>query len=287
MRKYERICEKCGKKLIYSSYSAYWLAEKNASLCKSCSIKNVAKRKCDASKLLDETPESYYWIGFLLADGNFRDGRINFTLSIRDKEQLIKFAKFINYQGKIRETSIYATISSMHKEIVNKLCETFDIKENKTYNPPFTILNHNEKLLKYLFIGFIDGDGNIERQYKRKDCFIRIKVHKSWEKILKEFCSIIGYDTKHVRVNKQKYCELYISNSSIVNDLKKESNKIPVLKRKWSKIDENFKSKKVKAIETKNKVIKMLNEGIRKCDIAKQLSISNSLVTKISKCYEK
>lgn len=172
--------------------------------------------------------------------------------------------------------------------IINELCKKFDLNEDKTYNPPETILNHNEKLLIYLIIGFIDGDGNISKQYKRRDCFIRIKLHKSWEKILKEFCEIIHYNNEHVKINKNGYCELYISDSKIVTNLKKKANDISVLKRKWEKIDENYISRYIKSKILKNDVIKMLSKGFRNKDISKALKVSPSVISKIKKeTYEK
>lgn len=286
MKEYKRVCKECGKELLYNSYSSFWLAEKNDALCRCCARKKVARRKCDLSVLLEETPETYYWVGFLLADGHFDKGRINFTLAKKDKKQVIKFAKFIGWKGSVKETEIYASVSPMHKDVVNKLCEKFDISGNKTYNPPRTILIHNKELLKYLLIGFIDGDGNIEKQYKRKDCFIRIKTHLSWKNILEEFCKLLGYSINHVKVNKQGYCELYISDSSIITELKKYSKYIPVLERKWNKVDENFVSKLIKSKENKEKILKLLEQGVKKIEISKQLSVSPSLVTKISKEYE-
>ena len=288
MEIYKRTCKECGKELIYKSYPAFWLAEKNNALCRSCAKKKVVKKKCDLSVLLEETPEAYYWIGFLIADGHFSNGRISFRLSNRDKEQIIKFAKFIKWTGKIKETKNYVGVNPMDKDIVNKLCEKFDLKEKKTYYPPETILNHNRELVKYLFIGFIDGDGNISKQYKRQDSFIRIKTHKSWEKILKEFCELINYDNAHVRINKDGYCELYISNSKVVTELKKITNNIPVLKRKWEKIDENYVSRNVKSKIIRNYIVEMLNKGYKNKDISKTLKISNSLVSKIKKeIYER
>lgn len=31
-------------------------------------------------RLLEDTPEAFYWIGFLLADGSFSNGRIRFAI---------------------------------------------------------------------------------------------------------------------------------------------------------------------------------------------------------------
>lgn len=286
MEKYKRICRICGKELEYGSYSAYWLAEKNNAICINCASRARAKRKCDLSKLLEETPEAYYWVGFLLADGHFENGRVKFHLALKDSDQVKKFANFIKWSGNFDDRGeLGIGVAAKHTEVVEELCKKFDIKQNKTYNPPKTILNHDKELLKYLLIGFIDGDGNIETQRKRKDCFIRIKVHKSWDRILKEFCELVGYDTKHVRLNKQDYCELYFSDSKIITELKKKSNILPVLERKWQKIDENYVSRYTTSKILREKVIQMLNKNMRNKDISKELGISPSCVSQINKKY--
>ena len=287
---YKRICRICGKELKYGSYSAYWLAEKNSSICRNCASRNKATRKCDLSPLLNETPEAYYWIGFLLADGSFIDGRIKFHLKLGDSSQVEKFAKFINWVGNFDDRGeLGIGVAAKHTSIVNALVKKFDIKEKKTYNPPETILNHDKNLLKYLIGGFIDGDGNISRQTGRNDSFIRIKLHSSWEKILKEFCEIIGYDKSHVKINNNGYAELVISDSRVISKLKKTlvDGNVPLLERKWSIIDDNFISRYEKSKVTREKVIELLCEGMRNCEISRELLISPSLVTKISKQWIK
>lgn len=286
MKKYKRICRICGKELEYGSYTAYYLAEKCNAVCRNCATRKNAKRKCDLSSLLKETPEAYYWIGFLLADGHFENGRIKFHLASKDSDQVKKFANFIKWTGNFDDRGeLGIGVAAKHTEVVDKLCKKFDISHNKTYIPPKTILNHDKELLKYLLIGFIDGDGNIEKQYNRRDCFIRIKVHKSWKEILKEFCELVGYDTNHVRVNKQDYCELYFSDSNIVTELKKETHIIPVLERKWQKIDENYVSRYTISKILREKVIQMLNKNMKNKDISLELGISPSYVSKINKEY--
>ncbi len=286
MEKYKRICRLCGKELEYGSYAAYWLAEKNSATCKSCASRKNASRKCDLSSLLDETPEAYYWIGFLLADGHFENGRIKFHLALKDSDQVKKFANFIKWSGNFDDRGeLGIGVAAKHTEIVEELCKKFDIKHNKTYNPPKTIMNHDKELLKYLVIGFIDGDGNIEKQYKRNYCFIRIKTHNSWENILKEFCEVVGYDENHVRRNKQGYSELCVSDSTILTELKKKTVNLPVLKRKWDKIDETFVSKYTTSKILKKKIINMLNDGVKNKDICSELKISPSYVSKINKEY--
>ena len=182
-----RICECCGKELTYGSYSAWRLAEKNHAICKSCAGKKRAKRLSDLSILLEDTPETFYWMGFLLADGHFEEKRIIVGLSEHDREHLEKFAKYINYTGKLsvrkREPHNSVYLSAMDSEVVVKLREKFDIKSNKTIEPPKTLKWIPDDLFLCLMAGFIDGDGSIN------ESSIRIKVHSVWFNILSEFCN--------------------------------------------------------------------------------------------------
>lgn len=288
MKTYERTCHICGKKLTYGSYSAFYLAKKNNSCCKSCSGKKNAKRLCDLSSLLDETPQAYYWVGFLMADGHFSNGRVTMCLSEKDLTQVKRFCDFIKWSGLYKPTDKGTIgIAPKHTDVIEKLCEKFDLKHDKTYAPPKTILNHDKELLKYLFIGFIDGDGSITKQHNRNDCMIRIKLHQSWLHVLKEFCELIGYDKEHAKVNKQGYANLYITNSKVVTELKKLTKNILVLDRKWDKIDDSFVSRYLTSATRREKIIKMLNEGVRNKDIAKELNVSESCVSQIKTRYVK
>lgn len=63
-------------------------------------------------KLLENSVEAFYWIGFLLADGSFSNGKIRFA--IKDIEQLYKFGDFICYTGAYSECNGCKRISSMN-----------------------------------------------------------------------------------------------------------------------------------------------------------------------------
>ena len=55
------------------------------------------RKKCNFEKLLEETNEKYYWLGFLLADGSFgKKKELKIGLSNKDKEHLIKLQNFLN-----------------------------------------------------------------------------------------------------------------------------------------------------------------------------------------------
>ena len=255
MYKKTRICECCGKELTYGSYSAWHLAEKNHSICKSCASKKRTKKLNNLSVLLEDTPESYYWIGFLLADGHFSEKRIVVGLGEHDKDHLEKFAKYINYGGKLRivkrepHNGVY--LAAMDTEVVEKLREKFDIKSNKTYNPPKTLSWVPEDLFLCLLAGIIDGDGCITNFHKRKDVFLRIKQHSSWLPILNEIGKFLGKE-KQVKVDRNGYAELLITGYPFIRDLKKRlmAYNLPLLPRKWDKIDLDFKTKYEKKTET-------------------------------------
>ena len=60
---------------------------------------------------------------------------------------------------------------------------------------------------------------------------------------------------------------------------------LPVLKRKWDKIDETFVSRNNTSKILKEKIINMLNKNMKNKDISLELGISPSYVSKINKEY--
>ena len=295
MYKKTRICECCGKELTYGSYSAWHLAEKNHGLCRSCAGRKKAKRLNNLSILLEDTPETYYWIGFLLADGHFDEKRIIVGLAEHDRGHLERFAKYISYEGTIstvkknsyNDVHNAVRLSAMDTEVVTKLREKFDIKSNKTYNPPKTLKWVPEDLFLCLLAGFIDGDGNINNFHNRKDAFIRIKTHSSWLPILKEFGVFLKKENS-VKINKNGYAEMLITGYPLIRNLKEKllSCNLPILSRKWGKIDLNLKTRYETKTENYAKIEKLLQQGIKQMEIAKIVVVSNSVVTKVKKLLQ-
>ena len=287
-----RICECCGKELTYGSYSAWHLAEKNHGLCRSCAGRKKAKRLNNLSILLEDTPETYYWIGFLLADGHFDEKRIVVGLAEHDRGHLERFAKYISYEGTIStvKKNLYNAVhnavrlSAMDTEVVGKLCEKFDIKSNKTYNPPKTLSWIPEDLFLCLMAGLIDGDGSILNFRGRKDAFIRIKQEKSWLPILKEFAKYFKEEDR-VKINKQGYAEVEITGFPKIRELKKKllEYNLPLMDRKWDKIDIGFQTKYEKKEKAYRKIKELLAQKIKQTEIAKMVGVSESTVTKVKK----
>ena len=85
-------------------------------------------------RLLEETPEAYYWMGFLMADGFFRyypeTSQYGLMFSITDKYSILKFSKFINkkyftYNKDICKNGKIYTISINDKIATFKIMKKF------------------------------------------------------------------------------------------------------------------------------------------------------------------
>ena len=284
---YTRICSKCGKIIEYKSYTAWHNANKANSECRSCSAKARTKRVANLAVLLEDNLESYYWVGFLLADGSFNEGKLTISLKKDDSEHLKKFGNFIKYTGTYGTSKVCETITCKDLDVVSELCKKFDIQKTKTYNPPTTILKFSQEQNLAILAGFIDGDGCIRHQTNRDDFYLSIKCHNSWEHILKEFNSLIC-ENNFTKINNQGYAVLTITNTKYLQNLKEKitSLNIPIMSRNWDIIDMNFVSKYTKADELRNKIIELHKQGYRNIDISNLCSTSKANVSKILKNYK-
>ena len=204
--------------------------------------------QCDV--LLENTILSYYWIGFILADGHIENKRrLAVTLAASDKKYLAKLAKFLECGLSFGSTKkyYYCSLACQDKYVIPKLAEKFDIHSNKTENPPnLNTIPQDDDLLLAVFCGFIDGDGCIRYQTGRKDCSIRFHLHSSWLsyfiQIWKRLNKIYNVSISPPKIQNDGYLGWSICNRKVVNELKKFtiSNKLPTLQRKWLKINLNL-----------------------------------------------
>jgi hypothetical protein len=239
----------------------------------------------DLSVLLKNEPESLYWVGFLLADGSVdKLKRLKLTLSIKDKDHLLKFKDFCKIET-YHFDKIKIGVQAQDKSIIGKFCEKYDFKPNKTCNPSSYIPLKEDLFLSFL-IGFIDGDGCINRQSGgRRDCVIRIKVHNSWLDYLnilgREFARIVKQEPIKAKINSKGYAILTFYDSVALKFLKRKAIELnlPILKRKWDRIDLDYISKKEKTEINKREMKKFFKKGYSNKDIADKIGLSENWIS--------
>lgn len=110
------------------------------------------------------TAENCYWAGFILADGCIRSDRdaVEIHLQECDKEHLLKFAKAINFTGKLiydKYSKAYS-ISIAGKWFPEALKRNFGITSKKSLKSKFP-KQVPVKYWNHLIRGIFDGDGSI------------------------------------------------------------------------------------------------------------------------------
>jgi len=240
-------------------------------------------------KLLGDTPETYYWVGFIMADGHFSENRLKIGLSSKDSEHLYKLWEYLGCHNVFYKDNTKCEFSIMDSKTVPLIKKKFDINQRKSYEPPKTI-NWIPSHLKYAFIiGFIDGDGSIVKQSGRDDALLRIKLHSSWLGILLEISQFISEDSnvKLVKptINKQGYANLNLANNVVLKKLKNytiEYN-LPVLERKWVMIDENHTNKNEISKWRVEQVSEMMKMGMSNKEIREKLNLKKSTLSLLQK----
>lgn len=251
---------------------------------KKCNLENLLKNECD----------SYYWAGFILADGSIsKKGELSIATSIKDVEHLKKLQKFLNIETITYSTTTngykYAIIRGMDTKIIRKFCKKFNTGPNKTYFPTNVDWIKNDNYMLSLIAGFIDGDGCIDNQASRNDFKLRIKCHYSWLSVLKKFISFI-YKNERFKYAEPKiinsgYAHLSITNTVVLKNLKRKILllKIPIMERKWNIINLEYVGRNEKSNILKNEVLEMLKNGKKNKEICQKLNIKPSTVSNIKK----
>lgn len=214
------------------------------------SKERIAKNKGNEGLtiLLNDSLQSVYWMGFLLADGHIADSRIQIELSQKDSEHLKEFAKYVKTSNwyereRILNSKIYYQ-NSVHVNniaVVSKLINKYDINSNKTKNPPeINKYDLTSDQFIALFIGFVDGDGNLRKQ---RNCEkLRIECCASWynnllffENLLYNYFTLPKKVEQLTKVSARGSAVLEISNPTLIRMLKRfiTHNRLYAMKRKW------------------------------------------------------
>lgn len=216
-------------------------------------------KRNDPSGLLEQTPEAYYWIGFLLADGNFTERRITLAVANKDIEHLLKFRMFVRSNNLVRTvTHNYQRLCISSVNHVKTLRKRFGIHNDKTHNPPNIQDITNPDLMFALVVGFIDGDGSISKRKRCNSYNLSVVGHPSWVpnfNIMKKFlASYTGEkDTSQpayvakVRttlpqdkgtIREFETGHFYICNQAMIRAIKTKADelKLPYLQRKLGQV---------------------------------------------------
>lgn len=219
-------------------------------------MSNACKNK--ASILLDGSLTSEYWNGFILSDGCvFKNRLISIILHERELEHLKKLSNYVGSKISIKSKRIDTfckdqkiQLSLSDTKNIPKLSLRYDIQPRKTYCGPryenLFKLNLNKEQFLSLFIGFIDGDGNIcVDKHKHNFHFIKVENHSSWIEFhkflldkLDEF-GVYKRNYNYPKINKYGYSYFKIYTEStivqLINHIK--LNNLPHLERKWNSVN--------------------------------------------------
>lgn len=242
---------------------------------------------CNHNFFSYDNEQSFYWSGFIAADGNVYKKRLSVTLNSQDHQHLIKLKENIQFTGPVKNGSkpekrqnfikneyFYSRIRITSSQLIKDLLK-FNIVENKSkiYKFPVNLLNNEN--VKHFIRGLIDGDGGIYFNKKPKVFFCgtencvttiffflkeKLQLESGFIKKYKhsDNLSYLSFE-KNNDVN--KILHYLYDNSTIFLDRKKQvADKI--LSRPSKKIDSNKIEELYKKYKDVNKVAEDMNISV-------------------------
>lgn len=233
----------------------------------------------NVSNLINETNESYYWLGFIMADGHFSlNNQIQINLSIKDLNHLNRFAEFIEYGNELKKPSIKICRNKINEWLKDK----FNINNNKTYYPCDISKLDGDKLFSFI-VGFIDGDGSIN-----KKGYLVIKCHKSWLDNLNLMISYItNGDYNKGKINNEGLALIAITKIEQMKMIKLKclNLKLPILMRKWGRVSATKYSKQERSNMNYKMCEDLFKNGLSVGEIVSITKLSRAQVYKLKKIY--
>lgn len=200
-------------------------------------------RRGDLSILLNNSILSSYWLGLFASDGCItEDCTFKIDLQLKDKEYLEKLSLYLNTS--IKEYPKYNSSKpggtgicrvKIRDKIYGKNIKNIFYKNGlKTYNSiNIDFLQNTENFLSFL-IGYIDGDGSINKQGR-----IVIDGHSNMEVLFIDIINKLKKIDDSFNLSLTKYQQMIRINfntkcSEYLNTFRKQQN-LPILKRKWER----------------------------------------------------
>ena len=190
-----------------------------------------------------------YWMGFLMADGHFSANRMTVTIAAKDEGHIRKLAIWLGpaFRVRFQRGGSIVGLSCQEPAVVTLIRERFDLHSRKTYVPPMFLPYDDDRLLTAWLIGFVDGDGRISKQSgRRRGALASVVSHMAWMPLLRSVSTRLGVGTITTRSGgvggHGTYAALTISAHSQLVRLKgfAKAERLPVLDRKWDRVDETF-----------------------------------------------
>lgn len=210
-------------------------------------IKSKPQNHYKLKRMLEDTLENYYWMGFIMADGYItEDGELTVQTCRKDKGHLIKLAKKLDSNVIDREYKttygLCKTSCLTCKDIKHgvELKQKMNIVGQKTYNPPsLDFIKTDEQFLAF-FAGFTDGDGCIGYAKNGRPYVLRIGCHRNWIKTFEciaQRLKKLGYKAV-TSIEKRGYSILRMSTSGHILGLRNKfvEMNLPIMERKWFKV---------------------------------------------------
>lgn len=263
--------EKTDKGELIKTLNRSWSSIQNKSF-----LLELTRETANANslKLINESNEAYYWLGFIMADGHFNTNKqLQINLANKDLEHLKKFADFVEYNGVLKKPSISINYNKINEWLVDK----FDISNNKTYKP--CSLNKIDGDIFFSFIiGFVDGDGCISKKGN-----LAIKCHKSWLDNLNQMASFLtnGVYNKG-RINSEGLAIVQITTTEDMKKIKQKINELnlPILNRKWERISFDKLSQRERGNANRIMCFELFDAGYSALQVIEQTKLSKSQVYK-------
>lgn len=280
-----RSIKKLAEKIGYSPEGARRLLIRN-----NVSYDHKKRWSYDAKAFLNDNAASFYWAGFLAADGWVSEkGDLSFGLQSRDKKAVHDFKKYIGSDCNVEKTkrNDFLCVRLRCKEIVNNLTR-FGIvpKKSLIYKIPKEIQASN--YFRHFIRGYFDGDG----------CASIVNGYLKWsvsgtpdtcEAIRTYLCMTLKLRSNGYIHDRKTYCVLYFADQKdlllINNYLYKNSKEF--LERKKTKMNQvnDILARSRFFMVDKNYLKKIYNELGSYKKVAKKLKCSPSVVCKYIKLY--
>jgi transposase len=247
------------EQLIYLHYEygdLDWLSKelnKNKHAIQEWARKRGLKRKIDISRngdmssLISGTLESFYWLGFIAADGYiYTNGHLMVSQSEKDKDNVVRFAEYLKTKlylmpsktSGYKSNSDHYRVNICDKVIGCKIRKMFNVQSHspKTYTGISLDFIKTEDQAAAFLCGFIDGDGSLNNSKS-----YHIQCHKSWFETFKVLVNKLPSNMDNIsirliyRKDKDKtfsHMDLRKKSSKLIREFAKKHN-LPVSKRKF------------------------------------------------------